>query len=265
MLGVYGRLAAAGFRRQSQYRLAMIAGLITNVVFGFLRAAVLLTAVDAAGGELGGYSRTQLATYIWLSQGLLGAIGLWGVGVLSARIRTGDIAVDFTRPVDLQGWYLSEELGRAGYALVLRGAPAIAVGLLTTGMVLPAAVGPWVLGAVSIVFAVTLNFCCTLVIDAVAFWVIETRGMFNLYVVVRSFLVGVFVPIHLLPGWLQSVAWSTPFPSVMQTPVDVLAGRTTGAAAVANVAVQAGWIVAVGVLGHLLMRAGRHRLEVQGG
>jgi len=262
---VYGRLVVAGFRRQSQYRLAMLAGLATNLVFGFLRAAVLLAAVDHAGGELGGYTRTQLATYIWISQGLLGAIGLWGVGALSERIRTGDVAVDFTRPVDLQAWFLAEDVGRAGYALVLRGLPAVAVGLVTTGMAFPDRVGPWLLAIASILLAITLNFLCTFVIDTAAFWVIETRGMFNLYVVVRSFLVGVFVPIHLLPGLLQAVAWSTPFPSILQTPVDILAGRTDGATSVANVAAQAGWIVAIGALGHVLARSGRRRLEVQGG
>lgn len=265
MLGVYARLVRAGFRRQSQYRLAMVAGLATNVVFGFLRAAVLLGAVERAGGELAGYSRAQLATYIWLSQGLLGAVGLWGVGTLSSRIRTGDVAVDFTRPVDLQAWFLAEDLGRAGYALVLRGLPAVAVGLITTGMAFPDTVGPWVLGAFSIVLAVAVNFLCAFVVDTIAFWVIETRGMFNLFVVVRSFLVGVFVPIHLLPGWLQAIAWSTPFPSILQTPIDILAQRQTSADALAGVAVQAGWVVAIGALGHLLVRAGGRQLEVQGG
>ncbi len=265
VLGVYGRLVAAGFRRQTQYRLAMVAGLATNLMFGFLRAAVLLAAVDEAGGELGGYSRDQLASYIWLSQGLLGAVGLWGLGTLSERIRTGDVAVDFTRPIDLQGWFLAEDLGRAGYALLLRGLPAVAVGLITTGMAFPNTVGPWALAAVSIVAAVAVNFLCAFVIDTIAFWVIETRGMFNLFVVVRSFLVGVFVPIHLLPSWLQAIAWSTPFPSILQTPIDVLTERTTGTAALTAVAVQLWWIVAIGALGHVLARAGRRKLEVQGG
>lgn len=265
MLGVYGRLIAAGFRRQSAYRMAMLAGLATNLVFGFLRAAVLLAAVDAAGGELAGYDRAQFATYIWLSQALLGAVGLWGAGGLSERIKTGDVAVDFTRPLDLQTWFLAEDMGRAGYALVLRGVPAVAVGLVTTGMALPDTVGPWALGAVSLTLAVAISFLCTFVVESAAFWVIETRGMFNLYVVVRSFLVGLFVPIHLLPGWLQAIAWSTPFPSIMQTPVDILAGRQTGADALGSVAVQLWWIVAIGALGHVLTRAGRRKLEVQGG
>ena len=33
----------------------MIAGVVTNIVFGFIRAAILFAAVDSAGGTLAGY------------------------------------------------------------------------------------------------------------------------------------------------------------------------------------------------------------------
>ncbi|MDQ3824407.1 MAG: hypothetical protein M3319_10225 [Actinomycetota bacterium] len=43
MLTCYLRLVRAGFRRYATYRQAVLAGLATNVVFGFTRCAVLLT------------------------------------------------------------------------------------------------------------------------------------------------------------------------------------------------------------------------------
>ena len=33
----------------------MIAGVVTNIVFGFIRAALLFAAVDGAGGKPAGY------------------------------------------------------------------------------------------------------------------------------------------------------------------------------------------------------------------
>ena len=71
---VYWRLLAAGFRRQSAYRLAALGGLVANLTFGLLKVAVLFAAARAAGGELHGYDTASMSTYVWLSQGMLGAV-----------------------------------------------------------------------------------------------------------------------------------------------------------------------------------------------
>lgn len=52
---------------------------------------------------------------------------------------------------------------------------------------------------------------------------------------------------------------------MMMYPIDVLSGRRTGLDACALVAAQAGWLLVLLVVGHLLTVAGRRRLEVQGG
>jgi ABC-2 type transport system permease protein len=52
---------------------------------------------------------------------------------------------------------------------------------------------------------------------------------------------------------------------MVQTPADVLAGHLAGAAALLAVAVQAGWLLVVGGLGRLVLRAAHRRLVVQGG
>jgi ABC-2 type transport system permease protein len=46
----YLLLAAAEFRRFSTYRLAILAGVFTQSVFGFIRVSVLFAAVSAAAG-----------------------------------------------------------------------------------------------------------------------------------------------------------------------------------------------------------------------
>ena len=147
-LRTYLKLVRAGFSRQANYRLAMLAGLVTNLVFGFIRAAILFAAVSSAGGSLGGYTTGTISSYVWLSQGLLGAIELSGRAEIGDRVRTGDVAIDFTRPVDLQTWHLAEDLGRAAYTLIPRGVPSVLIGALTVGLVMPDTVLPYVMGVV---------------------------------------------------------------------------------------------------------------------
>jgi ABC-2 type transport system permease protein len=47
-------LAAAEFRRFSTYRLAILAGVTTQSVFGFIRVGILFAAISSAGGMLAG-------------------------------------------------------------------------------------------------------------------------------------------------------------------------------------------------------------------
>lgn len=263
-VGVYWQLVKAGFRRQSHYRLAMLAGLITNVVFGFVRASVLMAAVHANSG-FGGYDRGTIGAYTWLSQGLLGAIAFWTLPDIVERIRTGDVAIDFLRPIDIQFAHLAEYLGRALCTLLPRGVPSILIGTLTFGLAFPTTASTYVLGAISLLIAIVLSFLSMFAVSLAGFWLIETRGLRALHMICGTFLAGLFAPIHLFPGWLRAVAYATPFPSMLQWPIDVLSGRTSGLAAVGIVVVQCFWLAVLVGLGQLLLRAGRHKLEVQGG
>jgi ABC-2 type transport system permease protein len=97
------------------------------------------------------------------------------------------------------------------------------------------------------------------------FWLVETRGPQMLYMLASGFLGGLYVPIALFPAWLRTVAAATPFPSIMMYPVDVLSGLGGAGSAAKLVLAQLAWLTAVAAIGQLLTRAGRRRLEVQGG
>ncbi len=261
----YWKLVVSGFRQESHYRLAAFAGLVANVTFGFLKAAILFATVRASGGHLAGYDVGSMSAYVWLSQGMLGMVNLSGTHELGERIRSGDVAVDFARPVDIQGSYLARFVGARVFTLLPRGLPSVVVGALTIGMTMPATAQPYLLGGVSIVLGIASSFGCVYVIHVLGFWLVETRGLQLLYMVVSGFFAGLFVPLPLFPSWLHDAAYATPFPSVMMTPINVLSGQLTGLAAWHSVLVQVAWLAGVLLLGRVLTSAGLRKLEVQGG
>ncbi|OAA29025.1 ABC-2 type transport system permease protein [Frankia sp. EI5c] len=262
---VYGLLLVAGFRRGSTYRLAALGGLVSNVTFGLLKVAVLFAAVGAAGGEVGGYDRAQMSTYIWLSQAMLGSVNFFGGSDIAERIKDGQVSVDFLRPLDVQAATVVTEVGQALFAFVPRGIPQLAIGGLFVGMTLPGSVAVWVLGVVSLLLAVVLSAATVYLVAAVGFWLVETRGVQLVYMVVSGFFAGLFVPISMFPRWLELAVQATPFPSMLMYPVTVLADRVSVGGALTLVAVQVAWLAGVGGLGQVLTRAGRRRLEIQGG
>ena len=262
---VYWRLLVAGFRRQSAYRLAALGGLVANLTFGLLKVAILFATVRAAGGTLHGYTTESMSTYVWLSQGMLGSVNLSGRTDLALRVKDGQVAVDFLRPVDLQAATVATESGMALFALLPRGLPSVLLGALTVGIAMPTSPVFYLLGAVSMILGIVISAATVYLIAVLGFWLIETRGLQILYMLASGFLGGLYVPIALFPQWLRIVATATPFPSIMMYPIDVLSGFGGAGRAAALVLAQVAWLSMVAAIGQVLTRAGRRRLEVQGG
>ncbi len=261
----YLAFAAAGFARYSAYRAASVAGAFTNTVFGVVKASITTATIAAAGGALAGYDARQGATYAWLVQGLLATVALFGWSDLAQRIRTGDIAVDLGRPIDLQLSWLASDLGRAAFMLVPRGLPPLLAGLLFFDVALPGSPLPYLLAMVSLPLAVVVSFACRFAVNLVAFWLLDLRGAITLYVVASNLLAGLIVPVPWFPGWMRALARATPFPSMLQAPVDVLSGRVTGTAALTTVAVQGIWAAVTLGVGRVVLARATRKLVVQGG
>lgn len=261
----YWRILVGGFRTQTAYRAAMLAGLLANATFGFLKAAVLLATVRAAGGEVAGYDAGEMSAYVWLSQGLLGAVNLFGGSEFADRVRTGDVAVDFARPVSPQLAAIAHEVGKASATLIPRGLPSVLIGGLVVGMTMPSTPLPYLLGVLSLVLGMSVSAGLVQLLATAGLWLVETRGLQVLYMVVSGFFAGLFVPIALFPGWLRALVEATPFPSMLMYPIDVLSGRVDLTASLRLLGVQSLWLAAVVAAGALATHAGRRRLEVQGG
>jgi ABC-2 type transport system permease protein len=260
-------LAAAGFRRFATYRQATAAGTFTNSVFGFLRCYVLLAALHGGlARTAGGYSAGQLALYCWASQGLIGVVLLWGWTDLGDRIRTGDVVADLLRPVSPVLSYLAVDLGRAGHAALTRLLVPIMIGALTFDLYVPHRVGTYPLFLVSSLLAVVVCFGCRYLVNAAGFWILDIRGISLLWTIGTSALAGLAFPLHFLPGSVVTAIWvGTPFPSILQAPLDILVERGSTAHAVAIVGGQLVWaIVMLGLCGWVQSRAER-RLVIQGG
>jgi hypothetical protein len=64
----------------------MVAAVVTNSVFGFLRFAVMLAVLDGGARIVAGYDEPRLATFVWARQGLIGVVLLWAPPDLAERM-----------------------------------------------------------------------------------------------------------------------------------------------------------------------------------
>ncbi|NJC63313.1 hypothetical protein HC028_02120 [Planosporangium flavigriseum] len=266
-LRMYAAVAAAEFRRYATYRQAMVAAMFTNSVFGFLRCFVLLAvAGGAAGGAAAGYPRDRLATYVWIGQGLLGTVNIWSPPELAERIRTGDVVADLLRPVNPVMAYLAADLGRFGYAAVTRLVIPIAVGAVAFDLYAPAHPVTYPLFVGSVLCATVVCFACRYLVNATAYWLLDSRGPQIGWVAVSSALSGMAFPLAFLPAPLTTALYlATPLPYLIQVPADVLVERHPPATMAAMVAGQVAWAAVMLAAARLVQRRAERRVVIQGG
>jgi ABC-2 type transport system permease protein len=262
-LTVYRALARAGFRRYSTYRQATLAGMTTNVMFGFLRSYALFAATAAAGGVLVGYDLPRMATYVWFSQGMIATINLWGLPEFAERIRTGDAVTDLLRPVHPVWHLLAVDVGRAGFALMTRFVAPVVVGAVAFDLYAPARWVTYPLFALSLVLSLLVCFSCRHALFSVVHWLLDLRGPHALWVLASSVLSGMYFPLWILPGALPTLlVYGTPFPAMIQAPMDVLVERGDP---LRWLLVQAVWVAVTLPVALLLQRLGERKMVVQGG
>lgn len=263
-LRVYFELAERGYRRHSSYTVAAVAGLFTNVVFGMLRAAVM-GAVFVGTTQIGGYGLAQAITYVWLVQGMMTVVQMYGGNDLATRISSGDITVDLIRPINTQLSYLATDYGRAAYHTLYRGVPPVLIGALLFGLVAPTNPLMWLAFVLSLALAVAVSYFFRFLYNMLAFWLLDYRGVALVAVIVTNLLSGFIIPVSFFPHWLAVTASLTPFPSMIQAPVDIFTGHSAGLDALTTLGVQLLWVGVLFMAGRSLFLLGRRTLVVQGG
>ena len=244
----------------------MVAGLFTNVVFGFLIAYILLAVYDETV-SIGGYDVEDAIAYVWITQGLLSVAGLFGPGwwELARRVQTGDVATDLQRPLDVQHAGCAEDFGRAGYQLVWRGIPQFLLGALLFEITVPDEARGGSPSPSASSLAVAVSFGVRFLVNLCSFWLLDYRGPVIIAIGINLVLSGAVIPLAFFPEPLDTIMRLTPFAAIVQAPVDIYVGEPLGGSVALVLALQATWAVALYVGGQVALAAGTRKLVLQGG
>jgi ABC-2 type transport system permease protein len=264
MLRVYLAVARLAFQRQLAYRTANVAGLVTNLFFGALRAYVLI-ALFGARRDVAGYSIQAAVTYTGLTQALLASIAIFGWWELIKTIRSGDVASDLSRPLDYFWYWCAQDLGRATGHLVFRGLPLMALYALVYRIALPPTLFHALAFVASVLLALLISFAYRFIVNLAAFWTQDAIGIGRLAYNFSIFLSGLLMPIAFFPPWAAKLISLTPFPYQLNAPVEIYLGLVSGPALLGVLAMQLFWFVALYALARLALSAGVRKLVVQGG
>ncbi len=261
---VYVEAVRMSYRRYRTYGVAAFVGVLTNGFFGLLRSYVFI-AFYGNRPLAEGFSLGDALTYVWLTQGMIMPLYLWGWLEIAETIRSGAIASDLTKPISYFGFWLSRDLGRAAYHILYRWLPTILLGWLLFGIRLPADPLNWLAFALSFLLAIVFSFCLRFMINVVGFWTTDVRGIMGIVLLFVNLFTGFLVPLEFFPPVARAIVTQLPFAGMISIPANVFLGRAGGFDLVLLLARQIVWVVVFVAGAQLLLRAATRKLVVQGG
>src|SRR5262245_16972793 len=135
----YFAILSSRIRTLLQYRAAAIAGVGTQLFFGIVRMMIFDAFYRSSASALP-MTHEQTITYIWLGQAMI-LLTLFGVDKdIAEMIRSGSVAYELTRPLDLYSLWFARALSGRATPLLMRGIPIFSLAMLFFGLQPPAAI-----------------------------------------------------------------------------------------------------------------------------
>lgn len=251
-------------KEQLTYRLAMINGVMTNLAWGMYRYYIML-AIYGQMPVLNGMTESAALTYVPLTQSLLAYLNVFGNMQISQTIYDGQIGMRLLKPQGFFRFWLSYFWGKSLVNFILRGVLLFLFWMVFYPVDLPANAAQWVLFLVSIIASWFVSHLWIITVNLSAIWSKDATGILRMVFALQQLLAGMIFPLRLFPAWFQQLCRLTPFPSMLNTSIEIFSGVRTGWDAWGMIFQQAGWAILLFVLGKFVLRFGLRKLTLEGG
>jgi ABC-2 type transport system permease protein len=260
----YGAILAVHIRRLLQYRTAAAAGFATQLFFGLVRV-MIFAAFFQSSAAAQPMDQTQVTSYIWLGQAFLLLVLFGPDPDIAELIRTGGVAYELLRPLDLHtSWYARCLAGRIA-PMLLRCVPMLAIAMLFLSLAPPAsptAAGLWIVATLG---ALLLTAAFATLTTVTLLWTLSGEGLARLLPTLNWLFCGIVIPLPLLPAWSQGFVAFLPFRGMLDTPLRIYVGHMGPPEALLAIGHQLAWGVALFLFGRWLLGCRIRNLVVQGG
>lgn len=251
-----------------QYRTAALAGIVTQLFFGFV-FIMIYVAFYSQGGADADMSLAQLVSYVWLQQIFLSFIMLWfRDNDIFKLITSGNIAYELCRPCGIYAFWFAKLLGQRLSAALLRCFPILLVVFFLPEpyrLQPPPSAAALACFLLALLLGLLIVVGVSMLIYISVFWTMSPTGSTLMISVAGEFFSGMILPVPLMPAWLRGVANALPFRWSADFPFRVYSGQIPAREAIAEMPVQLLWIAGLLAFGAWSLRRALRKLVVQGG
>ena len=251
-------------RLETQYRGAVLGGVICQMFFGIILIAIYRALY---AGKPQDYPFSRIASYVWLQQAFFRMLVASDPDLLD-KIRTGGIAYDLCRPLSLYGFYYVRILAQKMTGSLLRAVPMLVFAVLLPegwGLSAPASAAGfcWALAGL------LLGLLCVSAMENITMGftmrTLDSRGMQGLLNLLMMILAGNILPLTLFPDSWQKVITLLPYAQMLDAPIRLYTGQTLPAEAPRILLIQAAWILVLTGTGMFFWNRNQKRIVIQGG
>lgn len=246
-----------------QYRAAAFAGICTQIFWGIIYTMIFQAFYRGSGSAP--ISLEQAITFIWINQALIQLLPWNFDKEIQQQIRTGNVAYELIRPLDLYWLWFWRSLAHRMAPTVLRSIPLFILAGFFLGLSAPVSWTAGFLFIVSCLLGLWLASAITAIVVISMFWTVSGEGILRLMPSVTLLFSGLAVPLPLFPDWMQPFLSLQPLRGILDIPCRLYTGVIAASDAHYWLLFQFFWAIAFIIFGKWLMNRALRTLVIQGG
>lgn len=251
-----------------QYRAAAIAGICTQLFFGFVYIMVYKAFYTSGNADVS-MSLKDTTTYIWLNQIFYSLIRTWHYdGELIKTIKNGNIAYELCRPQNIYSMWFTRLLSSKLSGVFLRALPMIIVIAFlpsSIGMRLPYSSVSFLAFVLALIISGLLVSAIITIVYIFISYAVDEKGIVSFHYSISELLSGQIMPLPLMPKFLSTFASFLPFAYVSDFAFRIYVGNITGLAIIKGLIFEILWLIILVLIGRLLTQRIVKKVSIQGG
>lgn len=214
-------------------------------VFQFLTIYFLWFSIMPTTGNLFGYSKDLMLTYIVLTTLVSAIIFSTRTQEIAENINSGDLSIFLLKPFSYFKYWYSRDIGdklmNISFSL---GEIAFIFWFLHPPLYLQTNPYLILLTLIGLFLATNLHFFISFMLSLVGFWSNNVWGPRFIFYTLIGFLAGGIFPLDILPGYLFNLMQLLPFSYLVYFPIKIYLGQLTNQQILSGFFVSSIWIIA---------------------
>ncbi len=250
-----------------QYRSAAIAGLTTQFFWGIMLIFIYMALYQNADNV--SMNLEEVISYVWLHQAFFAFVAVRTTDLeIRNAIRSGSVAYEIIRPYNLYYWWYIKALAKRISSGMLRVVPVVLFASLLPkpySLPLPATFNNFILFMVSLILGGFVVTGINMLVHTIGFYTYNEAGISSMLNSVMELLAGEYIPVALLPVFIQKGTYFLPFRLVCDLPFRLYSNNIGIMEGILSISLQVVWIIILLVLGNLVVKSALKKVFIQGG
>lgn len=260
---LYFEFLKKAFQEQYVYRFNLIVSVIGSFLALWMQIFIWRALFD--GNEAAIIDIRQMLTYTIVSSLLMTLTSSSVAHKLGEKIQTGDIIMDFLRPVNLKTLFFANELGWNLFRLLFIAMPGAILTGLMVGFSFPAELEMIFAFSISLILGLLLAFYFHYLVGLSAFWLEATWYIPFFTGALIQLFAGATIPLWFYPEWLYQLTNFMPFRFIFFEPISIFLGQRDISEILIILATQLIWLLILWVCERLVWRNVNAKMVMNGG